>query len=279
MFTWGRQTYLMGVLNVTPDSFSDGGRFDRLDLALTQAQQLVNAGADILDIGGQSTRPGAPQISLQTELDRVLPVIHGIRQHVSPSIPISIDTTRVAVGEAAIVAGATWLNDISGGTFEPAMLQLAVQHQVPIVLMHLRGTPETMQTLTDYSDYPNGVVGAVGEFLCQQAQQVQAQAQALGLPAPPVIFDPGIGFAKTAEQSLELLRHTDRLKALGYPLLIGPSRKSFIGKLLDRPNPSERIWGTAAACCRAIAGGADILRVHDVAEMHDIRLVADALWR
>ncbi len=279
MFDWGHKTYLMGVLNVTPDSFSDGGRFDRLEAALAQARYLVDSGADMLDVGGQSTRPGAPQVSLQTELDRVIPVIEAIRQQLGPDIPISIDTTRVAVGEAAIAAGAAWLNDISGGTFEPEMLALAVRGQTPIVLMHLRGTPATMQDLTDYDDHPEGVVGAVCDFLGQQVRRVEALAQALGLPVPPVILDPGIGFAKTAEQSLALLRRTDRLKALGYPLLIGPSRKSFIGKILDRPDPSQRVWGTAAACCRAIAGGADILRIHDVAEMNDIRQVADALWR
>lgn len=270
-FAFGSRTYLMGVLNVTPDSFSDGGRFDCLETAVAQAQRMATAGADILDIGGQSTRPGAETVPLEEELRRVVPVVQALRTGEGFSLPISVDTTRVVVAEAALEAGANWLNDVSGGTYEPAMLDLAAQWQVPIVLMHLRGTPQTMQALTEYGDLVSEVAAMLGA-IAQGARQ-------RGLAPQNIILDPGIGFAKTPQQSLELLRRLPELKDLGYPLLIGPSRKSFIGQILEQPDPQQRVWGTAAACCRAIAGGADILRVHDVAEMRDVSRMADALWR
>jgi dihydropteroate synthase len=269
-FIWGDRTYLMGVLNVTPDSFSDGGQFDRLDRAIAQAQSMAQAGADILDIGGQSTRPGAVQISLAEELDRVIPVIEALRQD-GFDLPISVDTTRAAVAEAAIAAGADWINDISGASFDANMLPMVATLGVPIVLMHLRGTPQTMQSLTDYDDL-------AGEIAIALTGRVDA-AIAAGVQADRIILDPGIGFAKTADQNYELLRNLPRLADLGYPLLVGPSRKSFIGKTLDQPDPSQRVWGTAAACSGAIALGAHILRVHDVPEMRDVIRVSDSLWK
>jgi dihydropteroate synthase len=269
-FIWGDRTYLMGILNVTPDSFSDGGQFDRLDTAIAQAQSMAQSGADILDIGGQSTRPGAVQISLDEELDRVIPVIEALR-HSRFELPISVDTTRAAVAEAAIAAGADWINDISGASFDSDMLPMAANLGVPIVLMHLRGTPQTMQSLTDYDDL-------AGEIAIALTDRVDA-AIAAGVNADRIILDPGIGFAKTADQNYELLRNLPRLADLGYPLLVGPSRKSFIGKTLDQPDPSQRVWGTAAACSGAIALGAHILRVHDVPEMRDVIRVSDSLWK
>ena len=265
-----RRTRIMGILNVTPDSFSDGGRYTGLDAAVARATELLAAGADILDIGGQSTRPGAEVIPLAEELQRVIPVIERLRAELGPEPLISVDTTRAAVGAAALAAGANWLNDISGGTYDPQMLPLAAHSGVPVVLMHLRGTPQTMDQLTDYED----VVGAVRDSLAERA----AAAIAAGIRAEQIILDPGIGFAKTPEQNLELLRHLEELKALGYPLLVGPSRKRFIGHVLGHSDPNQRVWGTAAACCRAIASGADILRVHDVGPMVDIARMADALW-
>ncbi len=270
-FIWGSRTYLMGVLNVTPDSFSDGGRYATAARACAQALRLVKAGADILDIGGESARPGATPVSLQEELDRVMPVIIGIREQLG-EIPISIDTTKAAVAQAAVEAGATWVNDISGGVQDPSMLEVVAKLGVPICLMHMRGNPKTMRGLTEYQD----LVGEVGDFLETQI----GAAIACGIPQHHIIIDPGIGFAKTANQSIELLKKLDQLQArLPYPLLVGVSRKSFIGHILDRPNPLDRIWGTAAACCMAVDRGADILRVHDVAEMQDVIKVADALMR
>lgn len=268
-FNWGERTYLMGVLNVTPDSFSDGGEFNTPASALAQAQQLVEAGADILDIGGQSTRPGAEQVSVEEELQRVLPVVQAVRSVLS--VPISVDTTRASVAQAAIAAGADLINDISGGTFDSEMFPVVAQMKVPIILMHIRGTPQTMQQFTAYQD----LMAEIYQFL---EAQIAAAVEA-GIERSRLIVDPGIGFAKTGEQNLEILRHLAMLRSLGVPILVGPSRKSFIGRILNQPDPKHRVWGTAAACCSAIAGGADILRVHDVGEMRDVCLIADALWR
>jgi dihydropteroate synthase len=230
---------------------------------------LINSGADILDIGGQSTRPQATEISVNEELERTIPVIQALRQETD--IPISIDTTRSQVAQQAIAAGADIVNDISGATYDPEMLSVVAQLGIPIILMHIRGTPQTMQTLTDYQDL-------LGEILAWLQQRIAA-AIAAGINPAKIAIDPGIGFAKTYAQNLELLRQTAAFQRLGCPVLVGPSRKSFIGHILDQPDPQQRVWGTAAACCAAIAGGADILRVHDVRAMYDVCRVADAIWR
>jgi dihydropteroate synthase len=268
-FEWGKRTYLMGVVNVTPDSFSDGGEFATPINALAQAQKLVEAGADIVDIGGQSTRPGAIQISVDEELERVLSVIEVLRKEIA--IPISIDTTRAVVAKAAVNAGADIVNDISGGTFDREMFATVACLDIPIVLMHLRGTPETMQQMTDYQN----LLGEIYQFLERQI----ASAIASRINPSKIIIDPGIGFAKNQQQNLEILRNVSFFKSLNCPILVGASRKSFIGRILDRPDPKDRVWGTAAACCAAISTGADILRVHDVAQMRDVCRVADAIFR
>ena len=269
-FEWGKRTYLMGVLNITPDSFSDGGEFNTASAALTQAQQLVAAGADIIDVGGQSTRPGAGEISRQEELDRVLPVLQVLRSEIA--VPISVDTTRSAVAKAAVTeTGVNLVNDISGATFDPDMLSTVAQLKVPIVLMHIRGNPQTMQQLTHYQD----LIGEIYQFLADRI----AAATKEGIAPSQLIIDPGIGFAKTYTQNLEILRCLPAFRSLGCPLLVGPSRKGFIGHILNQRNPKARVWGTAAACCAAIANGADILRVHDVEAMREVCQVADAIWR
>jgi dihydropteroate synthase len=268
-FDWGQRTYLMGVLNVTPDSFSDGGNFNSVAAALIQAKTLVAAGADIIDIGGQSTRPGAVQISVAEELERVLSVLQVLRNEMD--VPISVDTTRAVVAKASIEAGADIVNDISGGTFDLEMLPTVAKLNVPIVLMHTRGNPETMNQLTDYED----LMGEIYAFLERQI----AIAYSAGISFDKIIIDPGIGFAKNYEQNLEIFRSLRSLTILNCPILIGPSRKSFIGRILNQPDAKARVWGTAAACCAAIFNGADILRVHDVKEMRDVSLVADALMR
>lgn len=268
-FDWGQRTYLMGVLNVTPDSFSDGGEFNTTAAALSQAQALVAAGADIIDVGGQSTRPGAEQISLEAELERVLPVVEVLRSEIS--VPISVDTTRATVAKASVEVGADIINDISGGTFDSQMLPTVASLGVPIVLMHIRGTPQTMQQMTDYQD----VIAEISSFLAQQI----SIATDLGIDPEKIMIDPGIGFAKNYEQNLEILRRLRTLRSLNCPILVGVSRKSFIGRILNQPDPKARVWGTAAACCAAIFNGADILRVHDVREIHDVLLVTDALFR
>ncbi|QLE43867.1 dihydropteroate synthase [Nostoc sp. C052] len=268
-FEWGQRTYLMGILNVTPDSFSDGGEFNTTSAALVQAQALVAAGADIIDVGGQSTRPGAKQITLAEELERVLSVLEVLRPEIS--IPISVDTTRAAVARASVEAGADIINDISGGTFDSEMLPTVAELGVPMILMHIRGTPQTMQQQTDYQD----LLGEIYSFLAGQIEV----ATTVGIDLDKIIIDPGIGFAKNYEQNLEIFRGLRSLSALKCPILVGASRKSFIGRILNQPDPKARVWGTAAACSAAIFNGADILRVHDVQEMHDVSLVADAIFR
>ncbi len=273
-FHWGDRTYVMGILNVTPDSFSDGGQFHRLDQGLAQAQALVEGGVDLVDIGGQSTRPGAETVPTEAELRRVVPLVEAIRRSPDPAlreVVISVDTTRAEVARAAVRAGADLVNDISGGTFDDAMLATVADLGVPIILMHIRGTPATMQQQTDYEDL-------IPEIYSHLERQIE-NAIAAGISHNHIAIDPGIGFAKTAPQNLDILRRLPDLRPLGCPILIGPSRKSFIGWILDQPDPQQRVWGTAAACCAAIAGGADILRVHDGREMVQVAQVADALWR
>jgi dihydropteroate synthase len=269
IFNWGERTYLMGILNVTPDSFSDGGEFANVETALIQAREMIANGVDIIDIGGESARPHAESVSVAQELQRVMPVIQQLRQE--SEIPISIDTTKAVVVQEAIAAGADIVNDISGGTFDPQMFSTVAQLNVPLILMHIRGNPQTMQSLTNYQD----VVAEVAEFLTNQVQQ----AIASGIDPSQIAIDPGIGFAKTAAQSLTLLQGLNQLKALSLPLLVGVSRKSFMAPILHQDDPKARIWGTAAACYGAIARGADILRVHDVQEMYDVCRVADAIER
>ena len=266
---WGQRTYIMGILNLTPDSFSDGGEFNQVGSALKQVHYMVQNGADIIDIGGQSTRPGAVQISLEEELNRVIPIIKAIRQQTN--ISLSIDTTRAKVAEAALEAGADIINDISGGTYDQNMLTTAANFDVPIILMHIKGTPQTMQNLTEYQN----LISEIINFLKHQIDR----AIALNIKHHNIIVDPGIGFAKNTAQNIQLIQQLNRFKSLNVPLLIGVSRKSFIGKIINKDKPKDRVWGTAAACCGAIANGADIIRVHDVAQMHDVARVADAIWR
>jgi dihydropteroate synthase len=235
-FEWGKRTYLMGVLNVTPDSFSDGGDFNTIESALAQADSMVKSGVDIIDIGGQSTRPGAAEISLEEEIDRVIPVIEMLRQKadIFSSVPISVDTTRAQVAKAAIEAGADIVNDISGATFDSEMLSTVAQLQVPIILMHIRGTPQTMQKLTDYQD----LIGEILDFLESRI----VAAMAAGIDKSQIIIDPGIGFAKTYNQNLEILRQLPKIRGLDCPILVGVSRKSFIGHILNQPQAKQRIW-------------------------------------
>lgn len=270
--TWGEKTQVMGILNVTPDSFSDGGLFDALGSAIAQATAMVRQGADILDIGGESTRPGSTPVSEAEELERVLPVIRALRSDsFFDGTPISVDTMKSAVARAAIAAGADIVNDVSGGMADSQMLMTVAELGCPVVLMHMRGTPNTMQQMTDYENVAVEVRDALVVLV--------DRAVAAGVAKEKIAVDPGIGFAKTAGQSVVLLRELGLLRALGCPVLVGVSRKSFIGAILDRRDPKERLWGTAAACSAAIGAGADILRVHDVAEMVDVRSVADAIYR
>jgi dihydropteroate synthase len=258
----------MGVLNLTPDSFSDGGRFDRPDAAVRQAGVLLAQGADLLDLGAQSTRPGAEEVGPGRELERLLPALTAIRA-AHPEALLSIDTFHASVAEPALEAGAHWINDVSAGRRDPALLRLAAAAGCPLVLMHSRGDSRSMDGLARYDD----VVAEVRQGLLQATET----ALAAGVRPEQLIWDPGLGFAKDTEQNLALLRGLAVLAADGVPLLVGPSRKRFIGAVLEEPRPRARLWGTAAVCSQAIAQGARILRVHDVGPIVQIARMADAL--
>ena len=275
---WGERTYVMGVLNLTPDSFSDGGRFLKPERALRQARRLVAEGAAILDLGAQSTRPGAVEVGPEEELNRLLPVLAALRAAISsgalaPAPLLSIDTFDAAVAEAALTAGADWLNDVRGASSlrDPAMLPLVAAQGCPYVVMHSRGTSASMDGMTDYRD----VVLEVRDGLLAASDQ----AMAAGVKPAQLIWDPGLGFAKSTEQNLALLRGLATLRAEGFPLLIGPSRKRFIGAVLDQPKPTARLWGTAAVCAQAIGAGVDVLRVHDVGPLVQTARMVDAIVR
>ena len=259
---------IMGVLNITPDSFSDGGAWLSVGDAVAHARQMVEAGADIIDVGGESTRPGAAPVSAEEELQRVIPVIEALQAVID--IPVSIDTQKPAVMRAAVSAGAGMINDVNALQADDAV-QTAARLGVPVCLMHMQGIPETMQDMPDYRD----VVAEVGSFLGERA----TACEAAGIPARQIVLDPGFGFGKTVEHNLELLRRLDRLVALGYPVLVGLSRKSLIGKVLGLP-VDKRLYPSIALAVLAIWQGASIVRCHDVRETrqaaHMCRAVRDS---
>jgi dihydropteroate synthase len=267
----GERTLVMGVLNVTPDSFSDGGNFLQPESAIEHAFAIERAGADLLDIGGESTRPGSVETSASEELDRILPVLEGLRGRLK--IPISVDTRRTSVAELAIQAGAELVNDVSGLRSDPRIAEVAARHRVPLILMHMRGEPRTMQA----AGFARDVMKDVNRGLRESVRV----ARKAGVGKSQIILDPGIGFGKSFAQNYELLQKFSRLAKLGYPLLVGTSRKGFLGATLARDgkpaSPEERIWGTAATVTASILNGAHIVRVHDVAEMVQVARVADCL--
>jgi dihydropteroate synthase len=270
----GQRTTIMGIVNVTPDSFSDGGRFYGADAAVAQAERLVRDGADLIDIGGESTRPFAREVSAEEEIARVVPVIQRLTDRIP--VPISVDTAKASVAEAALVAGASMINDISALGMDARMAAVAARYQVPVVLMHMKGSPRTMQVDPTYED----LIGEVHHFL----QAAISRAMAAGIPADRIIIDPGIGFGKTLAHNLLLIQKLTLFADLGAPILIGPSRKAFIRKILsdalqteiaaDRP---EVETGTQAALAMAIVNGAHIVRVHDVANTRAMVRVLDAI--
>ncbi len=267
----GERTLVMGVLNVTPDSFSDGGKFFSLKRAINGALAMERAGADILDIGAESTRPGSAGISAAEELQRLLPVLEALRTRLK--IPISADTQKAGVAEIALGAGAALLNDTSGLKNDPRIAKVAAKFGVPLILMHMRGTPRTMQKQPFAKNVLKDVIAGLRHSI--------AIARRAGVRNSQLILDPGIGFGKSFQQNYELLARLPELAKLGYPLLVGTSRKGFLGATLashGKPAPPEaRIWGTAATVTASILGGAHIVRVHDVAEMAQVAKVADAL--
>jgi len=265
----GEPTLLMGVLNVTPDSFSDGGKFLDPQQAIDHALDMERSGADLLDIGGESTRPGSTGTSLETELARILPVLHALRGVLK--IPISIDTRKAEVVEAALAAGAEIINDVSGLKNDPRIAEVAARGGVPLILMHMRGEPGTMQKVPFARDVMKDVSSGLRASI--------AVARKAGVRKSLIVIDPGIGFGKSFEQNYELLRKLPELAKLGYPLVVGTSRKGFLGATLAKDGksapPEERIWATAATVVASILGGAHIVRVHDVPEMAQVARVSD----
>ncbi len=263
----GERTLVMGVLNVTPDSFSDGGLYFDANAAIARALAMEKDGADLIDLGGESTRPGSEGIPTEEELRRVLPVLDGLRGKLR--IPISIDTAKSQVAEAAAIAGAEILNDVTGLRADPRIADVARRRKLPLILMHMRGEPGTMQKEPFARDVVRDVTAGL--------RRAVAVARRAGVPKSQIVLDPGIGFGKSWPQNFELLERLPELARLGFPLLLGTSRKSFIGKILGGAAKEERAWGTAATVAASILGGAHIVRVHDVAEMVQVAKVADAV--
>ncbi len=264
----GQRTWLMGVVNVTPDSFSDGGLFFDEGRAIAHGVSLAKAGAHVLDVGGESTRPGSQEVSVDEELRRVVGVIAGLKR-ACPGVPISIDTSKAIVAEAAVTAGAAMINDVTGLRGDLGMAAVAAKTGAAICVMHMLGTPRTMQQDPRYGD----VVAEVQVFLRQAAER----ALAAGVDPGKIVVDPGIGFGKTVDHNLTLLRRLNDFRSLGYPVLVGPSRKAFLGAITGKPNP-ERVVATAATVAIVAAtGSADFVRVHDVSEARDAAAVGDAV--
>ncbi len=265
---FGPRTLIMGIINMTPDSFSGDGLAQATEAGVRQGRRFVEEGADLLDVGGESTRPGSESVPLAEELQRVIPVIEGLAQTVA--VPISIDTSKAEVARRALDAGATIVNDIAALQGDPEMLPLCAERGCGVVLMHMQGTPRTMQAQPHYHD----VMAEIYAFL---ADRLEAAVGA-GVKPTQVILDPGFGFGKRLEDNLEILRRLREFRSLGRPLLVGTSRKSMIGQVLDLP-ADERLEGTAATCALAIRHGADILRVHDVRQMARVARMTDAVCR
>jgi dihydropteroate synthase len=262
----GGRTLVMGILNVTPDSFSDGGLFLDAEAAAKRAVEMEAAGADIIDVGGESTRPGSSGISSAEELRRILPVLEGLRGKIQ--IPISVDTSKSEVAEAAANAGAEIVNDVTGLRNDPRIGEVVRRRKLGLILMHMRGTPATMQR----GPFARDVIRDVTAGLRKSVEQ----AVRAGVSRAQIVIDPGIGFGKSHEQNCEIIRRLDQIAKLGFPLLVGTSRKSFLGTALKR-SESDRMWGTAASVAGSILQGAHIVRVHDVPEMVQVARVADVI--
>ena len=280
-FNWGSRTYVMGILNITPDSFSGDGiiaKGDAVQLAVEQAQEFLANGADILDVGGESTRPGSQPVNTEEELERVIPVIEAIKKEF-PDALISIDTYKAKVAEAAFKSGAEILNDVWALRADPQLAPVAAEFRVPVILMHNRSNPASVEVREQLG---NAYTGSSYEDLMEDVKRellVSVEmAKKAGIEESHIILDPGIGFGKTREHNLELINRLDEIRALGFPVLLGPSRKSFIGFTLDLP-PEQRVEGTAATIAVGIVRGADIIRVHDVKEMARVARMTDAIVR
>ena len=265
-----RRTLIMGVLNCTPDSFSDGNSFNSLNIAVKHCLDMINDGADIIDIGGESTRPGSEPVTVSEELKRVIPVIKELKSK-NPDCTISIDTQKPEVAEKAAECGADIINDISGLQYSKETADIAAHYNTGLVLMHIKGIPKTMQKEIHYDN----ILNDIKDFLCNAADT----AQKAGVKKERIVIDPGIGFGKTLEHNIRILSNVAFLKNTGYPVLVGPSRKAFIGTILNECNPLKRIWGTAGAIAALAAQNTDIVRVHDVKEISQMLKIFEAILK
>ncbi|MBI3353678.1 MAG: dihydropteroate synthase [Nitrospirae bacterium] len=263
-----KRPYIMGILNVTPDSFSDGGLYLNIEKAVEHARRMAAEGADIIDIGGESSRPGAGSVSLNEELKRVIPVIEALSRKID--VPISIDTYKAEAARQSLNAGASIINDISGLRFDPMMVKVAAEANAPVIIMHMKGIPRDMQKRPLYKDVVKEIISFFKERISYAIKN--------GIKKNKIIIDPGIGFGKTVRHNLEIIKRLGEFRSLGVPILLGPSRKSFIGRILDAA-PEKRMEGTAAVVAIGIANGANIVRVHDVKAMADVAKATDAIMR
>lgn len=264
---FSKKTYVMGILNITPDSFSDGNKYKTVDEYLFRIDEMIGQGADIIDFGAESTRPGSQPVTVEEELKRLIPVLEKAVTRFETIF--SVDTTKSAVAKAALQHGVSIINDISGLTFDPDIGKHVAEHDAAIVLMHTPGRPEIMQEHTDYDSLIPGIMDSLRDSI--------SRAEGFGINYENIVVDPGIGFGKTVEQNLEILRNLNEFKTLGHPILVGTSRKSFIGKLLGDPNVNNRVEGSSATVTAAILNGASIVRVHDVKEMKKVVKITDAI--
>ncbi len=267
MFNKIRKPLIMGILNITPDSFSDGGKYTQIEKAVEQVAIMVREGADIIDVGGESTRPGSTSVSEEEQILRVVPVIKAIRSAFSAELLISIDTTLSGVATAALDAGANIINDISAGQGDKNILTIASKYDVPIILMHMQGTPQNMQDNPSYND--------VVTEICQALKNRAEEAMATGIKKENIVLDPGIGFGKKRADNINLLAHLEKIAAIGYPVLLGTSRKRFMGSLCDVSEPTELVTATAVTTALGVMSGVPMFRVHDVKEN---RQAADVAW-
>ncbi|MDI6779579.1 MAG: dihydropteroate synthase [Bacteroidota bacterium] len=263
-YDFSKRTYIMGILNVTPDSFSDGGKYFDSSKAVERALEMIEEGADFIDVGGESTRPGSEEISVDEELKRVIPIIKSLNQTIK--IPISVDTTKSRVAEESLNAGAEIVNDISGFRFDPNMAEVAAKYKASVILMHIKDKPKTMQQNPVYQN----LIEEIYSYLLNGTKIAEEKG------IDRIFVDPGIGFGKNLEQNVEIFKRLSEFKKIGYPILIGPSRKSFIGNILELP-VEQRLEGTAATVAISIINGANVIRVHDVKEMKRVAKVVDAL--
>ncbi|WP_320664440.1 dihydropteroate synthase [Prochlorococcus sp. MIT 1223] len=267
--SWRKSTCIMGVLNITPDSFSDGGLFNDPIKAIERATELVSQGADVLDIGAQSTRPGSIEVGANIELSRLIPVLIPIRDKY-PNLIISIDTFLSKVADKALEIGANWINDISGGRHDPEILNVVSKYQCPYVLTHSRGNSQTMNNLTDYNDLINDIYS--------ELENLTYIAIEKGITKENIIWDPGLGFSKTTDQNIQIIRSLKKFSKSGYPLLIGPSKKRFVGEVTGELQPINRTFGTLAVICKCVQDNIEIVRVHDVKSTKKTILMASQIW-